>query len=1107
MGADRENESMDREDRRRTQSGKRKRSGRKGAVSVFLTIILVPCIVVACLFDDVSRVQLSRAEAESAADLSLHSLLSNYDHNLKEYYGLVASCQDIEKFYDVSEQYFRGMMGDAGVSDVGEQLFADYIRELRSGSVADFLQAEIADLKVTELPDSKLGENPVLIEDGIVEFMKYRGPVQITEKVLDRFSKLDLSRARDAAKDEPIAQAKREYAEAESELLKDAFYTYLAIKQYSDAQQATEIPSRDKYAEIARDVRNISDDLKSVTEIITLYYAATSGIRVIDFPAMGKNTYTSSVKKSNVGYLPAGSSEYCLSRAAYDDIVEEISRDLPGYIEQIRSAGDRVGDACIGIEYTQGSTNPAIYCMQMQEAVSESDLGTVRRYGEKMLKLYARIKAALECGEDPAAEGENRLPGDWRDTLHDAMVSIDRTQSAYLDNEGNGNFGRVRKRYFNEAQARTVVEKVKNRSYTFQSKYCGAEVDIGTFISSVNQNYKSVKKVLKERSTQLKIAISGGHIKFGDKIYKVKSLEKLKKEADEAGRKLREWNSRAKSESTDYAKDDTDESNKDLGVTRDGETDLNTKSAQMAKAISAESVNELKTRLTNIQKDIDSCLSSLNEMKYGKSALSDLGNAQGLITAAIKGAVPNSGISISLQEGRTAAKGYAEQLSRPSKEELFKSPGINSAPDGNDMDLSTKNRANRPALYRYLCDQFEGKETQTSDNVEKAEDNQKKWKEEAEKSKENNDNYEKYTSGRGTGIGKDHRENAFNESTAFKSLLNTIMTLAEGNFSSFRDEIYVTEYIMDMFSWSSFNNEGKYRLADNKLHANKDFPYSSMDGKWNADKKDDVMENQSLTNLHFCKENNKAFLGEVEYILYGDSSWENNVKTCYRHLFEIRELMNLGSGFYLFSNGTKTSNGAIIQSIADAVATATAGIVPPILTKCILIGVLATMESCKDLEVLKEGAPVTLYKSEEKQWFYTIKQEKSGSQQAANASFNGSGEDSGGNKKIQPEDPNGLYYSDYLYVFLLLSARAGGNTYKAMLLRTGNVIEANMGLKKSGYDLSKARCYFKLHANVLVKPLMLSLPIVDTLEGVNTVEFREKTDWRQYIIDTIRGYS
>ena len=56
----------------------------RGAISVFLVIILVPCMLVSSVFVDISRVQLSRAVAESSADLALSTLMTYYDYDLNE---------------------------------------------------------------------------------------------------------------------------------------------------------------------------------------------------------------------------------------------------------------------------------------------------------------------------------------------------------------------------------------------------------------------------------------------------------------------------------------------------------------------------------------------------------------------------------------------------------------------------------------------------------------------------------------------------------------------------------------------------------------------------------------------------------------------------------------------------------------------------------------------------------------------------------------------------------------------------------------------------------------------------------------------------------------
>ena len=69
----------------------------RGAVSIFLVIILVPMITISSLFVDVSKVMLGKSVMESAGDLALNTALTNYDTVLKDMYGLFATAQDTEE--------------------------------------------------------------------------------------------------------------------------------------------------------------------------------------------------------------------------------------------------------------------------------------------------------------------------------------------------------------------------------------------------------------------------------------------------------------------------------------------------------------------------------------------------------------------------------------------------------------------------------------------------------------------------------------------------------------------------------------------------------------------------------------------------------------------------------------------------------------------------------------------------------------------------------------------------------------------------------------------------------------------------------------------------
>ena len=1087
---------------------KRIGGGSKGAVSVFLTIILVPCIIMTCLFDDVSRVQLSKAQAHSAADLALHSLLSNYDSKLKEDYGLVASCQDIDKEYAKAATYFKGMMAAQGISGEESDLFLDYLMRLQSGEISDFLKTDLQSAEVNSLggagSSNSMGGNPALLEDGIVEFMKYRGPIEIVTKVVDRLKALKLDeKTREADLNEPVQKAKQEYSEAESQLLKDAFYTYAAIYQYTQSQNETQVPSEEKYRKIAEDVGNIWDDLHGVTEVITLYYAATNRIYVIDFPNMSKNMFTSEITKKTIGYKAPEGDDYYLSKSTFESIKKDLQDNFRTYNNKIIEAAGRIGNACSGLEYTEGQTNPAIYCMKMQETVNQSDLGEIRQYGEKLLRMYAKIKAAKECKQDPECEPDDELPGDWLTILDGYGGTFDDTFNAYLRRSGGNNtYSTVKDRYYNQAHAEEVVNKVRNRSYQFNSKYCGGSIDIGGFISRVNGDYGPLKDQIKERIKQLDVAIDGGKIKIGGKEYKVKALKKLMEEAADMANKLEKWNQKAGSTHTEYADKDKRESDSLMGVTEDSAGSAQNRqdgeSLQMARRITAESVTELETRLKNIRSDLQKCLDSLKEMKYGISAISDINDANGLITAATKSVVPTStsAISMKLSEGKSAARGYADQLIKPAKDQLFKAPAINKKADGNDPVIDAAH--NWPALYKYLHEKFKGKIEDTSKAVDEAEKNQKKWKEEQEKAEKEAKNTGKYTEGKGTSLPDHTGGSHFSGMASAKALVNTITLLANGNVSQIRDEAYVVEYIMDMFSWSSFNNEGKYKINRKAADINhNNYPYQAEG--WDEDNVQKIPENQSLTNIHRDNKHNHAFLGEAEYVLYGEASLDKNLEKAYMDIYKLRLLVNTTSGFQCYYT-PKEVTGQTIHMTALAVASATSGIIPPIVTKCLLITALAAAESGLDLKILKMGAPVTVYKTKPEQWGCSLAQDGE-----TNVSFD-TGLKPG---KVAPEDPNGMYYSDYIYIFLLLMARSGGNYYKAMLNRTGDLIQANMRKieKDSSFKLDKSLVYFKLKSEIQVKPLMLSLPIVHTLPGSGIEEFLNSLNWRQYEIDVIRGYS
>lgn len=1083
---------------------KKKRDKREhGAISVFLAMVLVPCIIFTCVFGDLSRVQLSMATAESAGDLALYSLLARYDADLKEYYGLVGSCQDIEQFYEVSATYFTGMMQAEGVSGEGSELFLEYLNQLRSQGYSDFLRCTLSDVSVVAVENSAMGENAALIEDGIVEFMKYRGPIQLTTNLISRFSDLNLEKAvSDVDENKQVTDKKQEYAKTQGELLEQAFYTYLAIRDYEKHQQDgswKRIPSRQEYGNLSTAMTNIWKDLRAVTSLVTkYYYPGTENLQWKQFPLFSVANYHAN--ESDVGTaveFPDGTTHYCLGNTELQNLLNGLDEQL----EAVKNAGDQFVQACADIPAPATGNNYVVYCMKMQQAIASSStaISTIQTNGDKLLKTYAKLQAAANCEPYPEGGGGVPLPEDWQQQITAACDKIDEVYRDYLDAGGSSAYMRRVVQYNNIAK--TVVSQVKNRGYTFTSAYTGNGAEtINGFATAIANNIPEICSHLQEQIARLNVVINGGQIIYNGKPCNVEAIDSLIQKAKDFTDARDDWGAAAGAHDTEYAQQERElyESATRAAESPSEVEDPEVEGERIAAKITPESVDELKKRLVNIRDDMQACLDTLNAFTYGGSKVMDFRDGETIIRAACT-VVPQNN-SDSLAEAENAAAEYFARLVSPGSEAVYTPPAAVDTADGNGPGLEE----NTPELYQYLKKQLGQKEIEIETEISKNKERNEGYQKEGEQKKQAAQAVEdQYVANKGSDLADGHQGNPVTALTALSSVATIAKNVVSGSGDELRDQLYVCEYIMSMFSYSDFDNEGKYRLAleqskkdDSTPPTYKSFPYDDQKAAWEQEDSTKVYRNQSLTNRPIVKANNHANLGEVEYILYGNASIDENLKKAYANIFAIRETMNVVSGFCNFYDSTKNNTAKVIGHIATTVASATSGIVPVPVTKCVLIVALATLESAKDLERLKAGARVELYKSSADNWVYKI---SSSSSDSGSASMGAEEED---------QAESGLYYSDYMYIFLLLGLTSD-TTYPSMLLRVGDLIEANMRLTEGNetFDLEKTRCYFKITGKVRVNPLMLTLPIVDSMEGVDVGTLREKTDWCTYELGIIRGYS
>lgn len=190
----------------------------KGAVTVIVTLLLIPAVLISGTGVDLTRAYAAKSIAQDANQLAANSLLASYDALLQDLYGLFGMMQKDPEFRDMVENYVDiSLNGDGQEKGMGTfQLFYG------SG-------VTVSDPKPAE--DKNL-HNPEVLRRQIEEYAKYRAPVIIVEEVikaLDAFEKIQ--------KDAAIVKQKMDIDEKVEEIDKIYKKIYECINAVNKAGQ------------------------------------------------------------------------------------------------------------------------------------------------------------------------------------------------------------------------------------------------------------------------------------------------------------------------------------------------------------------------------------------------------------------------------------------------------------------------------------------------------------------------------------------------------------------------------------------------------------------------------------------------------------------------------------------------------------------------------------------------------------------------------------------------------------------------------------------------------------------------------------------------------
>lgn len=147
----------------------------RGAISVFMCIILLPTLVFGCLVLDGTRILGSKSIISGAGDLTMNGALSNYDPNLKDMYGLMGM-QDVSSS-DLS-QYFENTLNASTIDHSGQ-----------TGSYSNFIQLDVTSFNLKGVNNSQVCKPGVMTQQ-ILEYSKFRMPIAMGDELLDRLKEL-----------------------------------------------------------------------------------------------------------------------------------------------------------------------------------------------------------------------------------------------------------------------------------------------------------------------------------------------------------------------------------------------------------------------------------------------------------------------------------------------------------------------------------------------------------------------------------------------------------------------------------------------------------------------------------------------------------------------------------------------------------------------------------------------------------------------------------------------------------------------------------------------------------------------------------------------------
>ena len=898
----------------------------KGAVSIFLVIILVPMMTVSALFVDASKIKLGRGVAESAGDLTLNTALTDYDTMLKDMYGLFATAQNTEELFSKLEDYYRSCITSSGVSDADADAYVDQIMSqlgllAQDNNTADILNMQLIDFDVYKRSDASLA-NATIMKKQIVDFMKYRAPINTGLSFLSSLQTFST-----LSKQTELVDKRQEYYKEQETVMKNAQEAWKKIYKYnqsgfvkSDTYFSTMSSKfggyKAEYDAIAKKVIMDLYDTQNYAGFSPYLYSIVS--EEVELPDGTKKAipifYTNKDKTSK----KTPYTEY----KTYSNTKMATAANIKTALNEYYTAYNAVKTAQSQLmSYDSGTYG-------LQYLVQTNRRNLYKTWVQAMGKLYEKYSALRHA---VTYAGTNDSGASVMTTSEKMCGSSTAKPYSEYYSDFMSKFDSVAAVFNNE------LPKYNSTLQSYANQANTSTADTAGKISRIYSEVSGYRTTVSDAKTNLEGAV----VYLGYVLNGVKSGGTLEQ-------KENAWKSTAKSselKNSSMAKQDLAEIN------------------SLSTYLNPTDVQNLIDRLNNMIGHLDSLLRQIDSYTFFGTKIVEISDYNTFCNI-LKTKIGDDNLK-------------KVPTNKAQLENQVTSWCNNKFVIGEKIDVSWENQSNtqanltkdKPNFYSYLYEHFNAASSASSNSDEMVED-----KANGENLYDNIKNKSSSAaSGKASGADSGNISNAgelnglagrpsLNKGSDAETAAAEVKTGdsaakdASGSLSSMfaslsaaaldmgtdlRDKLYVADYILSMFSYDTIEKEFAVKNPGKEVAV------------------------KSLTLQPINATNNFAYGKEVEYIIYGGSNASNLTKA-YGSIYGIRFGFNI---IYAFMDSS-IRDGAF--AIATPISAATLGVIPvPLIQAAIIIGI-ACCESAIDLNDIRSGESVPLFKTQET-WHCSVK--------------------------------------------------------------------------------------------------------------------------------------